>query len=880
MVKTKKEKKIKNTEVKKAEEALTSQPTTPNVAPFDITPFKNAGGNISTYPIVFTKDSKYFFNSVGSTINVYSVATGAVVKVLSQSVDKGSHKDTITRVLLNPKNSLQLYSASLDGTIKLWDYSDDILLKTYNVKAPIELMEISDSTPEYAYIAVKDQSRKDIQSIVYRYHLASKVNDSKLRQIATSQKCLSMDVSQDGQYVAVADKYSVYVWAVDEEEEDVDESQLVIHKMTEKVTSVKFHPFKPMLAVGDCDGQIYCIDNYKSTENIRSLFHWHHLPVSCLHFMVDGSYLLSGGEEAVLVIWQLETGHKQFIPRLGGPISSIAISPSQRFYCIGLDDNSIRLINTITNNIEQVIQGVQYAKLNHKNNPLSTGIIVEPRNQHVVLNGVQGSIQFYDPIADRHIMDVGVIPMNRISRGGDKEIIYANISHVAFLPSGEWMATVDTRDDKITTFELFLKFWKWDPDTQAYQLLTRVDNPHSKPITSVTFNPVSRYGPMAVTTSEDKTFKVWSLNNAWTCRSVGVYRDCIPRTAAFSEDGSILAVAFDQIITIWDPYSNSIQTILTQPEPVMIDRLQFMGEGSPYLIAASKTHFYVWNMLTCLVWWSYKISVDHFAVDPVSNHFVVILNSPNKCSSLAIVFNPKSSVPVAIQQLRHGCLSVAWIPKELNTDHQSPISSSILIFNQNFEFNIYQLKSLQRPQQSIKNVETHSTLLEKDNQPNLLDGIYGKRTNERETDEQAHIRLRTVEAMRQEAISTLKKEGKSKQKEDGSVLSAPSHVLPDVESAFETFMESLMQLRIQGRESAPMAMDVDVKVEDNKVYLEDSSIEVNITQQPQEDFPSLCNYFSKALDKKVVPATSTKQADSSSDEQDDSDEDDAAAIEW
>lgn len=83
------------------------------------------------------------------------MATGAVVKVLSQSHHDGGHSDKITRVILNPKNHLQLYTASLDGTIKLWDYNDDILLKTYSIKAPIQHMVISPANPGYAYIIVK-----------------------------------------------------------------------------------------------------------------------------------------------------------------------------------------------------------------------------------------------------------------------------------------------------------------------------------------------------------------------------------------------------------------------------------------------------------------------------------------------------------------------------------------------------------------------------------------------------------------------------------------------------------------------------------------------------------------------------------------------------
>lgn len=683
-----------------------------------------------------------------------------------------------------------------------------------------------------------------------------------MRRISSLRDCSTIDITNDGKWLAFGARYKAYVWPINKDSEDVAESQLREHVFVEYITILKFHPHKPILAVGDRSGRISHIANYKSldgNEHIRSIHHWHHLPVRCLTFMADGSYLLSGGEESVLVIWQLDTGHKQFLPRMGGSIASITISPNHRFYCLGLDDNSLRLVNGVTHSIEQVIQGLQYAQADNALNPLSTGLIIEPRNQHVVLNGVQGSIQFYDANADSHVMDLEVVPMNRIVRAGEKEIIHAHVAHVAFLKSGEWMATVDMRDDKVTTPELFLKFWRWDPDTQAYKLHTRVDYPHTKPITSLTFNPVSRQGPMAITTSEDKTFKVWNLstdlgrnyqNNdaAWVCRSVGVYRDSAPSTATFSEDGSILAVAFGQITTVWDPYLNSIQAVLAQPNPENIEKLSFLGDNCPFLIAKSKTHLYVWNMLTCKVWWSYKISIDHLAIDTVSNQFAIVRNHARTNEARVTIFDPKSPVPIALQHLDYTCLSIAWLPKEQD-EHSNATPSTLICLSNKYEFAIHTVKSSSSP--SVKNkkeaaVESVS-LVDNSNERNLLNEMYGTRENERETDEQARIRLKTAQSIREEAMLAHKKETKTKRREEGdaSGLSAPSHVLPGVETLFDTFMSSIMSLRIDQAEV--VAMEVDEEESDNEEENADKDLEVNITQSSQVDFPSLSSYFSEEL---------------------------------
>jgi len=186
------------------------------------------------------------------------------------------------------------------------------------------------------------------------------------------------------------------------------------------------------------------------------------------------------------------------------------------------------------------------------------------------------------------------------------------------------MATVDSRNDGETTPELYLKFWRWDSDSQTYALNTRVDAPHAGPITSLVFYPASAKGaqPIAITTSKDKTFKIWELvmqrgvgkNNheafepVWSCRSIGVYRDYVAHHAAFSEDGSILAVAYGQIVTMWDPYTNTFQRALIHPpENRAVKKVEFLGGNSPFLVSITHDYLYVWNLLTCTGMWEYPL---------------------------------------------------------------------------------------------------------------------------------------------------------------------------------------------------------------------------------------------------------------------------------
>lgn len=55
----------------------------------------------------------------------------------------------------------------------------------------------------------------------------------------------------------------------------------------------------------------------------------------------EGSSLLSGGRESVLVEWREVTEkNKEFLPRLGATIEHISVSPAGDLFCTSHSDNS------------------------------------------------------------------------------------------------------------------------------------------------------------------------------------------------------------------------------------------------------------------------------------------------------------------------------------------------------------------------------------------------------------------------------------------------------------------------------------------------------------------------------------------------------------
>ncbi|KAG0379289.1 hypothetical protein BGX24_000977 [Mortierella sp. AD032] len=775
---------------------------------------------LSDYPVVFTSDSNYFFSCDAKSIRIISVETGQVVRILSTSPEEGGHSSTVTCVMLNPKNLLQLYSASLDGTIKLWDFNDAILLKTFEIGTPITNMVMHESAPNDIYLVVTKKSTKRFHkkqykksgglvakenSILVRYSI--KPTRKRIIRLISSRSCSGLSISSDGEYLVMTGRYKlhvIHIAAGDGIEQgnvtEHDESRFRTYLTPDRITALAFHPTEGCIATGDERGRItlwYCFG--KNVDRpVTTSMHWHAHKVADLAFTSDGTYLLSGGEESVLVIWQLGTGHKQFLPRLGSEIKHITVSPDDAFYAMGHQDNSVNVIRAVDLKIKTAVQGLKFSHTDHLSNPLLTGLVIEPRNGHVVLNGLPGTLQFYDPIKDQHIMELEVFPRNKVSRTHDKEIVAPRVMHVAFSndKTGRWMVTVDGRDDKETTPELYIKFWEYDDDSNTYVLNTR-----------------GNQAPMVVTTSLDGTFKVWELTQqgearrgveaerAWSCRSTGFYRDMLPRCAGFASDGSLLAIAYGQIITLWNPYLNTLQGVLTQPpENRVIHHITFL-KNSPFLIAATSDHLYSWNLLTCSVWWSYQLKVDHLVASQTNSNFMVTCTDRAQGAApqhRVLVFKPTDPKPVRIEKTDKKVRAITFMPdaSAAAKDTVEPI----LIMNHGYAFEVLGGRTVEELKAEVEEAaeKARAAALEAESKKSLMSDIFGK------TDAADAAKADKEKKDKKQQQDTVASRGmvSKKQMVRNPLFDAPSHVMAPVSSLFEAFMGQLLTQGKAAKEEA------------------------------------------------------------------------------
>lgn len=671
------------------------------------------GGNIVKNPVIFTKDEKTFFCCSGSVVKIYNVSTGTLLGVLS------GHTARVTSVMVNPINNLQVYTTSHDCTIRIWDYIEFICLDIIDIKEPILYAKESKDNiiylvcDPYHYlrelknINSKFNAKISIPNHSYKF-LTLNIKTKKLQLIFYCKKITCISVEKRGRFVLLLLYNSLLIYSV-----DTGKRVKFTHNL--ELTTAEFHLNQPIIATGDCSGRITLWINYHNaftTEALQAIatntikssnsyvlqieFHWHANTVSALAFSEDGSYLLSGADEAVLVFWQIETGNKLFLPRLGAPLLHITTSPCGTMYAVACADNAIRMINAVNNKVIHYIQGLQYATLNifnaSYNNIISEkkiekhesilatrgilsssiGQIPHPTTGYISLNGKTGYIQLFDIYKDRHIGNIAVVERNYVSqprdntnksRYKDLPINYDMLSklyieYISYSNNGKWLVTTDRWVDTITKERNSLKFW-YAGNNQNYILNTRSEISYDCRINYICYHPLK---DLVVTTSIDNTFKIWQLqtidqvsikqlkesikdtkkqvvstsNNSnekryvWVCTSIGKYKDLPIKAATFSYDGSILAIAHQQIIALWDPnqYELVLHTTLVHPPPSLPIRWIHFIPNTPYLVSITYTTLYVWNILTCSVVWSYYMRSSAIAVHPTLPYFATLVVLP------------------------------------------------------------------------------------------------------------------------------------------------------------------------------------------------------------------------------------------------------------
>lgn len=561
------------------------------------------------------------------------------------------HTKDVTGVQFHPNNRMQVISCSLDKAIIFWDYSDGILLKRFTL-----------DTPVYAMLNFPECNTKNMLFFLRKkgavYDLVSQEigSDKPPRILITNcrndEHCIGAGFK--GRFVACVTKHDLKI------NDLASRRNFRHHVQTNQsyFTCIACHPHDECLATGSSDGRIIIWKRFLRNRNvIKSINHWHALPVMDLSYSVEGTRLYSGGHECTLVIWQLNQHTRDFLPRIGAPIKSLSVSPDNQYVIASLADNEILVIEGSNRKIVQAIIGITVRQLGYqKTNPFPMGLHYDANNKALVTNGKPGHLQFYCLQTNKPLFNLDVVGLNYISPDKpNKQCSVQEVARASFNEDGTWLATVECWEMCGYDLEIKLKFWFYNSKEKKYILNTMIEMPHFQQVNSLCFCPLSPTPSIngrlqqIVTSSNDGKFKLWKLSddtNAqsnWNCESEGFYRDFIPRQTSFAEDGSLLGVAFNYLITLWDPMTNSLKKCLENPlDHSTCKQLSFGRKSCAHLlVSASQSMMTVWSLLTCTAVWSVNISVSCLVMEPLSELMAAFTENKS-----LFVFRPDEAKPV------------------------------------------------------------------------------------------------------------------------------------------------------------------------------------------------------------------------------------------
>ncbi|KAH8339448.1 hypothetical protein KR074_011088 [Drosophila pseudoananassae] len=536
-----------------------------------------AGGNIVEHAPVFSPDGRFMFVRCLTKVQVYATSTGELTRVLDDA------KAPLISLELDLKQPELLIGCTSTGDLLRWKWAAGVLKHSASLKLCSEgnttvltcdLLNLYKGG-ETACAFVTSKKNKGRSSVDYSV-VNTTTGESVPINCGLKLKIRTplVDVGK-GQFKYIALAQGMYVYFVNY----VSWNFIRFKNANQNIiTCVRMSTCEKVAATGDASGQIFVwrdFDNHKTMTN--RLYHWHHNEVTSLAFTPSGVSLYSGGQECVLVKWTLAAPEKrQYLPRMASSIRHIVVSKDSENVLVCTEDNAIQLLSGSSHTINSTVQHFTYEtqdKTGRSKFPL--GLCLNPRTNSLVLNGRTGHLQFYSAYTKSMLYNLRVVDSNILNQETSRIIYNARITKAAF--NIDWMATGEEYNDLENFPEVRLKFWQFNEKLQSYILNTEVDLPHEHGFQSIIFSNQFQVDNLrCATAGKDNVVKVWGLTeseniykrgNMWSCLAQTSYRNLPIGSLCFSQDGSLLAVGYGNILALYDARNPHLplQTLSSPP---------------------------------------------------------------------------------------------------------------------------------------------------------------------------------------------------------------------------------------------------------------------------------------------------------------------------
>lgn len=288
----------------------------------------------------------------------------------------------------------------------------------------------------------------------------------------------------------------------------------------------------------------------------------HSESVNSIAFSPDGKYLLSGGGDKTLKLWEVSTGREiRSLTGHTGWVSSAAFSPDGKYIASGGLDDFIRFWD--------VASGREYKRIGgHIGSILS--LAFSPDGKYVTA-ATDNIVKIYDVKTGKTI---------KTFKGHTD-----SVSSVAFSPDGKYVASGSgwvSEDSKDNTVRLW--------DVKAAKEIKRFTG-HAKGVISVAFSPDGGY---LASGSYDKTVILWNIKSGKKDRVFNNPYEV--ESMAFSPDGKYLVSGTHfGVMNLWDVSTGQNIRTHKEDDSVVYKSVAFSPDGGSIATGNTDNAIKLWD---------------------------------------------------------------------------------------------------------------------------------------------------------------------------------------------------------------------------------------------------------------------------------------------
>lgn len=461
-------------------------------------------------------------------------------------VPRLGHLTTVTSLAFS-KDQKRLFTASGDGTAKMWDGETGALIHSFTAD-PTWIYSIALSRDERRLYASGDGKTVKVFDI----------ETGKLVHTITghADSVTSIALSADGKLLA-----SVSAGLILLSDSETGAPVRTIAGTGAPFTVIAFSPDGRSLLCGDKSGMLALIDP-ATGETVLS-FQAHADAVNSLAFSPDGRLIVSGGQDNAVKLWAAKTGKLvRQIDQETEPVTAVAFSPDGRHIASTGANRTVKLWDAKTGKLKR-----KHAE--HRD--WLASLAFSPDGRRLLSGAADASAILWD-VGDGKVV-------NRL------ESPTAMVAVIAIAPDGSRLAA--SRDNET------LDIW----DARSGTLL-RSFSAHSDRIYSLAYSPDST---RILSGSWDKTLKLWDAAAGTLVRSFEGHADRVS-AVAFSPDGRrLLSGSHDKTMKLWDAETGAlIQSIVNADDGGLdnadsLTAVAFSPDGRFIVSAGGNARLRLWD---------------------------------------------------------------------------------------------------------------------------------------------------------------------------------------------------------------------------------------------------------------------------------------------